>query len=47
LPDGIFSKQKSHFGEILEGLEMENVGIFYGHLEYVLAIWYILWTFGL
>jgi hypothetical protein len=25
---------------------MENIGIFYGHLEYFTAIWYILWPFG-
>jgi hypothetical protein len=25
---------------------MENVGIFYGHLEYFTAIRYILWSFG-
>jgi uncharacterized membrane protein YuzA (DUF378 family) len=25
---------------------MENVGIFYGHLEYLTAITYILWTFA-
>jgi hypothetical protein len=25
---------------------MENVGIFYGHLEYISAIRYILWPFG-
>jgi hypothetical protein len=54
LPDGIFSKPKSRFGQILEGLELENVGIFYGHiirpfvlfhghLVYFMAIWYILW----
>jgi hypothetical protein len=24
---------------------MENVGIFYDHLEYFTAIWYNLWTF--
>jgi hypothetical protein len=35
LPDGIFSKQKSQFGSILEGLGMENVGIYYGHLGYM------------
>jgi hypothetical protein len=23
---------------------MENVGIVYGHLEYIKAIWYILWA---
>jgi hypothetical protein len=28
LPDGIFSKQKSQFGKILEGLAIEDVGIF-------------------
>jgi hypothetical protein len=43
LPDGIFSKSK--FGEILEGLAVEDVGIFmelglfYGHLEYFMDIW--------
>jgi hypothetical protein len=25
---------------------MENVGLFYGHLEYITAIRYILWPFG-
>jgi hypothetical protein len=30
LPDGIFSK----IWKILEGLEMEKVGIFNGHAEY-------------
>jgi hypothetical protein len=25
---------------------MENVGIFYGHLEHIAAIWYILWKLG-
>jgi hypothetical protein len=25
---------------------MENVGVFYGHLEYFMAIWYTLWSFG-
>jgi hypothetical protein len=33
LPDGLFSNQKYQFGYILEGLRMENAGIFYGHLE--------------
>jgi hypothetical protein len=28
LPDGLFSNQKSKFGKILEGLAMEEVGIF-------------------
>jgi hypothetical protein len=43
LPDGIFSNQ---FGQILVGLRMENVGIFCANLEYIAAIWYILWSFG-
>jgi hypothetical protein len=34
LPNGKFSNQKYQFGEILEGLGMENVGMFYGQLEY-------------
>jgi hypothetical protein len=33
LPYGIFSNQKNKFGYILEGLKIENVGIFYGHLQ--------------
>jgi hypothetical protein len=33
--------------KILEGLEMENVGIIYDHLEYLKAIWYTLWPFGI
>jgi hypothetical protein len=49
LPDGLFSNQKSKFGENLEGLAMEDVGIFYGHLApfmafcYILDIWYSSW----
>jgi hypothetical protein len=34
LPDGKFSNQKSRFGEILEGLAMEDVVIIYGNLVY-------------
>jgi hypothetical protein len=40
LPDGLFSNQKSQFGQNLEGLEEENGVIFYDHLEYFTAIWY-------
>jgi hypothetical protein len=25
---------------------MKNVGKFYGHLKYLMTIWYILWSFG-
>jgi hypothetical protein len=35
LPDGIFANEKSKFGYILEGLAMEDVHIFYVHLEKV------------
>jgi hypothetical protein len=47
LPDAFFSNQKSKFGLILEGLAMEDVGIFYGHLVDFTVFCYILWTFGI
>jgi hypothetical protein len=57
LPDGIFSSQKSKFGKFLEGLATKDVmaiwyilqpyGIFYGHLVYLLVIWYIFYRFGM
>jgi hypothetical protein len=46
LPDGLFSNQKSKFGFILEGLVMEEVAMFYGHLVRFTVFCYILWTFG-
>jgi hypothetical protein len=42
LPDGIFLDQKFHFGYILEGLGMEQFGMF----GYFKAVWRILWIFG-
>jgi hypothetical protein len=30
----------------LEGLAIEDCGIFYGHFVYFTAKWYILWPFG-
>jgi hypothetical protein len=42
LPDGLFSNQKSQFGQSLEGLGLENVDIFYGHVDYYPDIWDIL-----
>jgi hypothetical protein len=47
LPDGLFSNQKSRFGQVLDGLRLENVDIFYGHLEHFTAIWYNLQPFGI
>jgi hypothetical protein len=41
LPDGLYSNLKSQFGQILHGLTMEDVVIFYGHLVCVTAILYI------
>jgi hypothetical protein len=38
LPDGLFSNQKSQYGYLLEGLAMQNLGIFYDHLVYFTAI---------
>jgi hypothetical protein len=46
LSEGIFSFHKFQSGYILLGLGVENVGKFCGHLEYITAIWYILWPFG-
>jgi hypothetical protein len=47
LPDGLFLYQKSQLGYILEGLGIDNVGIFYDHLEYFTAVRYNLWQFGI
>jgi hypothetical protein len=42
----MFLNQKSKFGQFLEGLAMEDVGIFYGHLVFYTAIWFSLQPFG-
>jgi hypothetical protein len=47
LLDGLFSNQKSKFGLNLEGLAMEDVGIFYGHLVPFMVFHNILWTFAI
>jgi hypothetical protein len=38
LPEGLFSNQKPEFGQIFEGLILENVDIFYGHLKYFMTM---------
>jgi hypothetical protein len=43
----IFSYQNFLFGYIFDGLTMENVGLFYGHLVYFTVIWSILQPFGI
>jgi hypothetical protein len=42
-----FQTKKFQFGEILEGLAMEDVGVFYCHFVYFVAILYILLPFGM
>jgi hypothetical protein len=42
LPDGIFSNQKYHFGLILDNISLEDVGLFFAHLVYFVAMWSIL-----
>jgi hypothetical protein len=42
LPDGLLSNQKSISGNFLEGLGIDNIDIFCGHLEYFSTIWHIL-----
>jgi hypothetical protein len=42
LPDGLFSKQNSKFGQFFEGLRLENVDIFCGQLKHFMDIWEIL-----
>jgi hypothetical protein len=43
LPDGIHTFEPKI---LIWSLEMEKVGIFFVHSEYIMAIWYILWPFG-
>jgi hypothetical protein len=38
MPDGVLSNQKSQFGQILDCLGMEKVGVFLGHLLHFMAI---------
>jgi hypothetical protein len=50
LPDGIFSNQKSEFGGSRNEKYWYILGtfsLFYSHLVFFLAIWYILWSFGI
>jgi hypothetical protein len=42
-----FETKYTNLIKILENLGMENVGIFYDHLEYFTALWYNLWPFGI
>jgi hypothetical protein len=38
LPDGLKTNQQSQLGKKFQGLRLENVGIFYGHLEYFMNV---------
>jgi hypothetical protein len=42
-----FKPKNPNLGYILENLGMEDVVLFYDHLEYFMAILYNLWPFGL
>jgi hypothetical protein len=42
-----FQTKNPNLGKLFEGLEMEDVGMFYGHLVYFTLIWSILWSFGI
>jgi hypothetical protein len=46
LPDGLFSNQKYQFGQILEGVALDDAGILHGHLVYFMPFWHILRLFG-
>jgi hypothetical protein len=39
LPDGLFSNQKSQFGEFFQVLGLKIVKIVYGHLKSFTDIW--------
>jgi hypothetical protein len=39
--------QGCQIGYILEGLGIENVGVFCGHLKYFTTIGYVLWPLGI
>jgi hypothetical protein len=46
LPDVLYSNQKFQLGKNFQGLKLENVDIFYGHLEHCEFIWHIVSCFG-
>jgi hypothetical protein len=45
LPDGLIFKQKIPIWVNFGGPNNGKCWIFYGHLEYLTALWYILWPF--
>jgi hypothetical protein len=42
-----FQTKNPNVGKFLRDLQCEDIDIFYGHLVYFTAIWYILWPFGI
>jgi hypothetical protein len=44
---GYFQTKNPNLGKFLEGLAMEDYGIFYGHLVYFMDTWSILQPFGI
>jgi hypothetical protein len=51
VPNSELHTKSSYFGYILEGLGMDNDGVFIlhtsGHLVYFMDMWYILWLFAI
>jgi hypothetical protein len=44
----VYLQTKSpNLGKFLEGVGMENVGLFYDLLVHFTAIWYIVWAIGI
>jgi hypothetical protein len=41
-----FQTKNPNLGNLWGGLGIENVGLFYDHLEYFTVIWYNFWPFG-
>jgi hypothetical protein len=47
LPDGVcFQTKNANLGKLWRALEWIKLVLFYGCLEYITDIWYILWPFG-
>jgi hypothetical protein len=47
LPDGLFPNQTPQFWYNLEGLWPDNFDIFHDHSVFFVAIYFILWPFGI
>jgi hypothetical protein len=41
-----FQTKNPNLGKFWRSLELKRFALFYGRLEYLATIWYILWSFG-